>query len=219
MQHFVVNLCYNSCKGRDYKSEIGAHKVCAPFPWLSFMKKRKNETLSDSEILNKSLKWPWMFGLLVKKYQTPLLRKSLKVLHSKEDAEDAVQETFLKIYKNADKFVERENASFSSWAYKILLNACYDEIKRKKKIQVKTMEFADLDIAGTTEYADTENQSFVESVLVRMPQNLSKFLKLYFLEEKSQKEIAQQEQMSLVAVRSRIHRAKKYFKNIALQII
>ena len=215
----MVNICYNSCKGRDYKSAYGAHLSRAPFPWLSFMKKRKNQTLSDSEILNKSLKWPWMFGLLVKKYQTPLLRKSLKILHSKEDAEDAVQETFLKIYKNADKFTERENASFNSWAYKILLNTCYDEIKRKKKIQVKTMEFADLDIAGATEYADTENQSFIESVLVRMPQNLSKFLRFYFLEEKSQKEIAEQEKMSLVAVRSQIHRAKKHFKNIALQMI
>ncbi|MFZ2621078.1 MAG: RNA polymerase sigma factor [Minisyncoccia bacterium] len=183
------------------------------------MKKNKFENLSDGEILNQSIKRPWMFGLLVNKYQKAFLRRSTKILHSREEAEDAVQETFLKIYKNAWQFSERRETDFNSWAYKILTNTCYDTVKVNKKILIETLEFADLDVAGVSVYENTENRSMIESVLQRMPKNLSKFLRLYFLEEKSQKEIAEEEHISLVAVRSRIHRAKKYFRTIALQII
>jgi RNA polymerase sigma factor (sigma-70 family) len=186
------------------------------------MKTNKSENLSDGEVLRESLQKPWMFGLLVNRYQKAFLRKSLQMLRSKEEAEDAVQETFLKIYKNALQFSEREEANFSSWAYKILTNNCYDILNRKNKVFIETLEFADLDTAGASSYENpyenTENKSFIEGVMARMPKNLSRLLKLYFLEEKSQKEIAEEENISLVAVRSRIHRAKKYFKEIALQI-
>ena len=182
------------------------------------MKKTKHK-ISDGEILRQSLSRPWMFSMLVQKYQKPFLRKSIKVLHSKEAAEDAVQDTFLKIYKNAQKFSEKRNASFNSWAYKILLNTCYDEVARKKKANLETFEFADLDSIVPMQTEDTATVSYVQSVLQKMPKNLSHFLKLYFFEEKSQKEIAEEQGMTEVAVRSRIHRAKKYFKNIALQYI
>lgn len=182
--------------------------------------KTKHPTLSDSEIIRQSIASPWMFSLLVDRYQKLFLQKSLTILRSKDAAEDAVQETFLKIYKNASRFVEQDGASFSSWAYKILLNTCYDEVSRRKKTaRVESFDFADLDISGSIESDDGGTKSFVHSILLKMPKNLSRFLTLYFLEERTQKEIAESEQISLIAVRSRIHRAKKSFRELALQMI
>ena len=157
--------------------------------------------------------------MLIDKYQKSFLRKSVSILRSKEAAEDAVQDTFLKIYKNAEKFKEKKGANFNSWAYKILTNTCYDEITRKKKENQESFDFADLDVIMPMQTEDVGTVSYVQSILERMPKNLSYFLKLYFFEDKSQKEIAVSEGMTEVAVRSRIHRAKKYFKNIALQYI
>lgn len=51
------------------------------------------------------------------------------LLHDVADAEDAVQETFLKIYRGAKTF--RGGAAFSTWAYRVLVNTCYDGLRRR----------------------------------------------------------------------------------------
>jgi RNA polymerase sigma-70 factor, ECF subfamily len=55
---------------------------------------------------------------------------ALNLLGNVGDAEDAVQETFLKIYRGAKTF--RGGASFSTWIYRVTLNTCYDALRRRK---------------------------------------------------------------------------------------
>lgn len=178
--------------------------------------------LSDAKILKDSKSHPWMFGMLVDRYQEAFLRKSFYILRSHDAAEDAVQETFLKIYKHAHRFSERRNASFSSWAYKILVNTCYSHSARKTadSSHVRIMDSADLDVIGSTDTLHGKEQaSLVHSVLSRLPRRLSRLLALYFFEEKSYEEIATLEHLSLSAVRSGLFRAKKQFKNIAVKMV
>ena len=52
------------------------------------------------------------------------------LLRNTDDAEDAVQEAFLKIYRGAKDF--RGGAAFSTWTYRVLVNTCYDLLRRKK---------------------------------------------------------------------------------------
>jgi RNA polymerase sigma-70 factor (ECF subfamily) len=180
-----------------------------------------NITLSDVEVLKESREYPWMFGVLVERYEAAFLRKGVYILHSHDDAQDAVQDTFLKIYKYAHKFSEQEGASFQSWAYKILTNTCYSYASRKTahSRSVKVLDSADLDIVGSTDnLLDKERASFVESVLLCLPRKLSRLLSLYFFEDKTYEEIAMVENLTLSAVRSGLHRAKKQFKNIAIEM-
>jgi len=159
-----------------------------------------------------------MFGMLIDRYQEAFLRKGLYILRSRDIAEDAVQDTFIKIYKNARKFSERQGASFQSWAYKILINTCYDYASQKimSSNRIKLMDFSDLDVSGGVEFfSDKEQTSFVRSVLVRLPQRLSRLLFLY----KSYEEIASLEHISLSAVRSGLYRARRQFKYLALKMI
>ena len=176
----------------------------------------------DAEILKDSQDYPWMFRMLVDRYQEAFLRKGLYILRSRDIAEDAVQDTFIKIYKNARKFSERQGASFQSWAYKILINTCYDYASQKimSSNRIKLMDFSDLDVSGGVEFfSDKEQTSFVRSVLVRLPQRLSRLLFLYFFEDKSYEEIASLEHISLSAVRSGLYRARRQFKYLALKMI
>ncbi len=53
------------------------------------------------------------------------------LLGSESEAEDAVQETFLKIYRGAGTF--RGSAAVSTWIYRILVNTCYDQLRRRKR--------------------------------------------------------------------------------------
>ncbi len=180
-------------------------------------------TLDDKEILKLSLRSPRMFEVLIDRYQEAFLRKSTTILRSKESAEDAVQETFLKIYKYGNRFKEQEGASFKSWAYRILTNTCYTHYVRNKKnlTHIELIDFAEREFADPAdpkdEQEEQEKRPYIEAILARMPDNLSHILRLYFLEEKSQKEIAVRENISHEAVRTRIHRAKKYFKDISMK--
>jgi len=179
-------------------------------------------SLSDARILKDSQSYPWMFGVLVDRHQEAFLRKGYHLLRSHDAAEDAVQETFLKIYKYAHKFSERENASFRSWAYKILVNTCYSYAAREARNsgRVKAMDLSDLDVSGSTDTMTGKEQvSLVQSILSRLPSKLSRLLTLYFFEEKSYEEIAILEDLSLSAVRSGLHRAKKQFKNLVIKMI
>ena len=60
------------------------------------------EKITDEEILQASLKEPEVFGVLIDRYQKVFLRKASSIILSKIDAEDIVQETFTKIYLNAN---------------------------------------------------------------------------------------------------------------------
>ncbi len=178
--------------------------------------------LSDVRILKSSQSRPWMFGILVDRYQEAFLRRGVYILHSRDLAEDAVQDTFLKIYKNAHKFSNRKGASFRSWAYKILTNTCLSLSRRRviDTARVRNFDFRDLDAASSTsDYLAKERVSLVSSVLSRLPLKLSRLLRLHFFEQKSYEEIAIIENASLSSVRSALHRAKKQFKNIAIQMI
>ena len=144
------------------------------------------------------------------------------MLRSEDLAQDAVQETFIKIYKYSHRFSNRKGASFRSWAYKILTNTCLSMSSRKAldASRFKHLDFADLDNAPSpSDYAAKEQVSLVQSVLSRLPQKLSRLLFLYFFEEKSYEEIATSESISLSSVRSGLHRAKKQFKNMAIEMI
>ncbi len=158
--------------------------------------------------------------MLVDRYQEAFLRRASYILHSQEMAEDAVQDTFLKIYKYTDSFSERKNASFNSWAYRILTNTCYSYASQKKvrTERVVNLEFDALDAAGQGEVMRGDDLSVVESLLSRLPVRLSRLLTLYFFEEKSYEEIATIEEISLSAVKSGLHRAKKQLKEVAINI-
>ena len=78
----------------------------------------ENTTLPDEEILRLSLEDPSYFSVLVDKYQAAFLRKCLGIVHSKEEAEDIVQEAFVKIYRYADRFTKQEGIEFKK-AFKV----------------------------------------------------------------------------------------------------
>jgi len=171
---------------------------------------------SDEEILALSVKSPDLFAILVDRYQEAFLRKARTVVYTKEDAEDTVQETFSKIYLNAHRFEVVEGASFKSWGYKILLNTAFTKYQRLKKDKVHN---ADLDPEfyelipdlHSRQFEKQELTDYIISVLSRMPEHLSRVLTLHFLEGRPQQEIADLENTSVGAIKTRVHRAKRTF--------
>lgn len=178
--------------------------------------------IPDEVLLTSALEDPELFVHIVRRYEDAFLRKVRKVVWAKEDAEDIVQETFTKIYFNAHKFKKVEGASFKSWAYKILMNTACTRYRKVMKHNQKTApitpeHYEKLADSIHEESFGLEMSDYVVSIFVRMPEHLARVLELHFIKQLPQQEIAEREGVSLGAVKTRVHRAKIQFKELAEQ--
>jgi RNA polymerase sigma-70 factor, ECF subfamily len=179
----------------------------------------KGREMTDEEILTASVHTPSLFALLVRKYEEAFMRKARSIVREEEAAEDVVQEAFTKIYLNAAKFQKQEGAQFSSWAYRILINTAlthYAKLKRAGRLSVELDEeiWALIPDKNLRQFEKKELQDLIASVLTRMPDPLARALNSFFIEGKSQEEMANQEGLSVGAIKTRVHRAKKEFKKV-----
>ena len=175
--------------------------------------------MGDEELLELSVRQPSLFALLVRKYEAPFMRKALGIVRDESAAQDVVQEAFTKIYMNAGRFQKQEGASFSSWGYKILVNTALTHYQRRKRRgevvgQLDEEIWALIPDKQLRQFEKKELQDLVASVLSRMPEPLARALAAFFIEGKSQEEMAQAEGLSVGAIKTRVHRAKKEFRRI-----
>jgi len=173
--------------------------------------------LSDAEVLWRARKEPELFSILVHRYEAALLRRARTILKSPEDAEEVVQDAFTKMYLYADKYHPQEGASFSSWMYTILNRVAYTRYRTKsaewgKRAELEPEHYESLPDARAEFLEDLSIRDEVIAALSKLPETAAKILRLQFIEGKSQEEIAASEGLSVPAVKTRVHRAKKLFK-------
>ena len=70
------------------------------------------------------------FDALVRLYDQNVLRLALQVVGSPDEARDLYQEAFLKVYRSIGQF--RQEAKFSTWLYRVVMNVCLDHLRRQK---------------------------------------------------------------------------------------
>ncbi|MBU6414808.1 RNA polymerase sigma factor [Patescibacteria group bacterium] len=190
-------------------------------PFSPALSLEEAKQFSDEAILEQARAHPKFFEILVERYQQPFFRASYRILKQKEDAEDATQEAFVKMYRFAEKFQKQEGIAFKSWAYKILVNTSLNFYRKK----YHTLEFLEApeDMPEVKEERNAiidgieqkEKRQFISSVLEKMPLQFQTILAQYYLDDKSYKTIAASEQLPLSTLKTRLFRAKKLFKKLA----
>lgn len=186
---------------------------------MSFSTAEDYSALSDAEILMRAKREPELFAILVRRYEAPLLRRARRILFSPEDAQDAVQDAFTKMYLYADKYRPQEGVQFTSWAYTILNRVAYTKYRairgeQEKRADLLPEQYESLPDESGGFMKDLSVRNEVIAVLAKLPETAANVLKLQFLEGKSQEEIARKEGLSVPAVKTRVHRAKKLFQKI-----
>jgi RNA polymerase sigma-70 factor, ECF subfamily len=173
--------------------------------------------LSDEEVLARSAMEPWLFAVLLERYQEPFLRRAQHIIRSKQDAEDIVQETFTKIYIHATKYRPQEGAKFSSWAYMILTNTALTKYAKNarygKAHTALEPEYEELLADVSITMKDREDKDMIERILCELPGHFADVLRLFYIERWSHKDIAQKTGESVAAVKTRVHRAKQAFRS------
>ena len=181
---------------------------------------KEYEALTDKELVAVVLSNKNAFSAVIFRYQEPLLRyiRRLGVLE-KRDAEDILQNSFIKVYKYLRSF--DSSYAFSSWIYRIVHNETYDFFRSKKRRPEITLgeqeEHLLLSIPADTKNPEEEFDESLESIdLTNAIKNLDKKYKdviiLRFVEEKDYTEISDILQIPEGTVATLIHRAKKELK-------
>jgi len=158
------------------------------------------------------------FNTLIAGHKDKIYRLALKLTGNREDADDIVQETFLKAIDNIDKF--RMEASFGTWLYTIALNSVRAHAGKEKRMSLKPIEEYlpsdhSSDAAELFEWGDPhqifENkqlQELIERALAEMPIKYSTPFVLRYMEEMSVNEVAEMLKLTVAATKSRILRAR-----------
>lgn len=141
--------------------------------------------------------------------------KALRVAHlitkNRELAKEATQETFIRVYKNLDKYDEER--PFDPWFYRILTNECNRILKTESKIH-QVHDFSDETLTeptkGTEDYSDLNEAILSLKGLYRIPITL-KYLKGF-----SEKDISLVLETNQNTIKSRLHKGRQLLRNYLL---
>ena len=162
---------------------------------------------------------------LVRRYQQDVFRFSLHYLKNVEVAKEMTQETFLRVYAARDRFdVSRR---FKPWMLCIARNLCLNEIKRKKTVQMETLEeyassaredngdVLQSSADGPSELLmGEERRRVLERALEALPPDAREIVKLRFFERMQARDIAEIIDSTEGAVRTRLHRILRQLRDV-----
>jgi len=156
------------------------------------------------------------FGDLVVRHERAMLAVARAYFASEADAEDAVQEAFLRAFQALDQL--RADKSFAGWVVRITVNTCL-QILRSSKDKVSLSDFATTvhlfprvgqeALTPSTLASKREHVDLLAAAVGRLPENQRVALLLRYLEDMTYEQIATYLDVPLPTVRGRLHKAKR----------
>jgi len=177
--------------------------------------------LSDQEVIRLSLADMEFFACLVLKYEVRLIQYIKKISQSnQEEAEDILQDAFIKVWKNLNGFDTR--LTLESWLFRIVHNETISFWRKKtsfSKNNVVQLDDERLNSLSVTEdFDELEGEKLFNTIDVILPllkQEYREVLVLKYLENKGYEEISDILKIPEGTVATRLSRAKKSFKKLA----
>jgi len=145
-------------------------------------------------------------------HRSKVLNLSWRMLGSEHEAEDALQEIFIKVFDRVKSY--RGDSAFSTWVYRMTTNHCLDILRRRKILSFMGFE----NVPEVPDKKDSEkavNLGFspvIAKTLEKLPEKQKLCLLMREMDDLSYEDIALALQLSLGTVKSNIHRAKAFLK-------
>ena len=161
------------------------------------------------------------FNQLVRAYQEMVYRTAYRVLGERASAEDAAQEAFISAFKNIRAY---RGGSFKAWLFRIVTNACYDQLRVKQRRPADSLDammensdgplFPANDQESPQEFAERrELGAMMQSGIAVLPHDQRMTLVLSDIEGLSYEEIASAMQTNVGTVKSRLSRARTQLRD------
>lgn len=154
------------------------------------------------------------FNVLIDEYKDMAFTLALKLMKSREDAEEVAQDAFLKAYQKIHQFEGK--AKFSTWLYTIVYHTALTRL-RKKKIPIEHSEYTQSENLVAYSESDAEwrrlqkqeRSSYIQQALTALSREDQVAITLFYLNENSLQEICEITQWELSNAKVRLHRARK----------
>jgi RNA polymerase sigma-70 factor (ECF subfamily) len=163
------------------------------------------------------------FNFIVRIWQTQIYQLAYRYMGNEQDAKDVCQNAFIKAYKNVKKL--KNETSFSGWIYKIAINLCKDELKKKKKAihtdidNIHNNEFVYEEVITVNPKCEEnimkeDMQNIIKRTILNLPEEQKIIVILKEYQGLKFKEIAEILNIPENTAKSRMYYALKNIKNI-----
>jgi len=154
------------------------------------------------------------FRMLVEAYQSPMYWHIRRMVISHEDAEDVLQETFIRIFRALSDF--RAESSLQTWIYRIATNECIRFLNRRKEQAVSSEEVQEelMNKLMASEYVDYEHAMEVkfQQAILRLPEKQRLVFNLRYHDELKYEEISRITDTKVETLKANYHFAKEEIK-------
>jgi RNA polymerase sigma-70 factor (ECF subfamily) len=149
------------------------------------------------------------------RFKSRIFPMCLRYSNSREDAEDVLQEGFIKVFR--DLYQYKGNGSLEGWVRKVILNVALDHLKKQKRtIQTNDLSDKEYRLRGEDlvfEFEE-ENASHLIKLMQKMPPGFRTVLNLYVLEGYTHPQISEVLGISIGTSKSQLNRAKKFMRSL-----
>jgi RNA polymerase sigma-70 factor (ECF subfamily) len=163
------------------------------------------------------------FTELIERHEARVFHHALRLMGNSQDAEEVLQDTFLQVYRNLDRFEERSR--FSTWVYRIATNEALMRLRkasRKREVFLEDTiakdewrgdEIFDFARSALDQVLDKEIVRLLEKVLAELPEEYRAVFTMRDIDGLSNAEVAEVLDISVPAVKSRLHRSRLYLRD------
>jgi RNA polymerase sigma factor (sigma-70 family) len=162
---------------------------------------------------------PIAYRSLVERHKDYAFTIAYRILNSREDAEEAAQDAFVKAF-NALAGFNRE-AKFTTWFYRIVVNAALN-IQQKKKIKTEDIDTAHQLRGGIESHQNVkrkEQRYYIELAMKQLQPDDVTMITLFYLREQSLEEIAAIVGIEINTIKVKLHRARKRLADVMQDLL
>ena len=155
------------------------------------------------------------FEVLVRRHADAAFRLAWRQLGSREEAEDVVQSVLTRYWKNPKSWNPDAGSRFSTWLYRVILNASTDQLRRRKHTEPIELHPEGLEDNGRNQVeqlSENERRDRTHAALLRLPERQRQAITLVYFEQLSMKEAAEIMEASPKAIESLLGRARATLK-------
>ena len=159
------------------------------------------------------------FKMLMDSFQVPIYNYIRRLVVSHEDAEDVLQEVFIRVFRHIDQF--REESSLSTWIYRIATNESLrllNSRKRRETVSTEDIQESLISSLKASDYVDYENELAVkfQEAILRLPEKQRLIFNLRYYDELDYEEIARILDGKADTLKVNYHYAKEKIKEYIL---
>jgi len=160
----------------------------------------------------------------LKRYHSRIYRLAYGMLRNPQDAEEVIQEVFLRLFQKLDSF--KGESSFSSWLYRVAINTTYMKLREKRGADMLPLEIVgksldeQVEQRGSSDWMSRpdeellteESLKLISDAIEQLPDDFKTVLILRDVDGLSTEEVGQLLGLSPPAVKSRLHRARLFLR-------